>query len=480
MTVAGDPAVIRAETTQDPALEVTATEGDFGGDVLSLIAGAQYNTTGFNFLTATTSASADALFAVRGDGAAVISGGGLIVEVGGATIEQSGLHVNQAGATIAAGGLNVSQDGLTVEDGGAVIYDSGSNASTLLVQNLDVALPSHLSVLSIVSSAPETGVPYPDSFNLLDVVLDGDSTDPMSVLVVSSEPRTLVRAGGMDIIGGVTVASGGLMVEAAGVTIASGGLNVSGFGSFDTDVQVQGVLTTRGGLISTGVVTGTDVVIDGSVTASSGTLTVNGVASTGAITGTTAQLSGSVTAVGVASTGAITGTTAQLSGSLTAVGVASTGVITGTTVYATSFSNPSDRNLKFNIRGLKHRVSRLFDLDGVSFQYKTKKASVSNHTHFGFIAQDVEHHFPEVVTQSPSGWRSIDYISFIPLIVEGLKLERARVAQQEDKIYSLQRRVGALEEALAERVGALEAAVAGRVGALEYWKSQVQHRGLLL
>jgi len=109
-------------------------------------------------------------------------------------------------------------------------------------------------------------------------------------------------------------------------------------------------------------------------------------------------------------------------------------------VYATTFSNPSDRRLKSNIASLDTRAQHIFSLNGVSFNYKRRRsdgfvsadgAVDKNSTHFGFIAQEVEGRFPELVGRASDGMRSVQYSAFVPLIIEGMKGQRAEaVAQQ--------------------------------------------------
>jgi hypothetical protein len=100
------------------------------------------------------------------------------------------------------------------------------------------------------------------------------------------------------------------------------------------------------------------------------------------------------------------------------------------TVYATTVSTPSDRRLKANVQPLEQRARQIFALNGVSFNYKRRPdgavaqdgAVDTNRTHFGFIAQEVEGPFPELVGVSAgNGLRSVQYGAFVPLLVEGLK-----------------------------------------------------------
>jgi hypothetical protein len=126
---------------------------------------------------------------------------------------------------------------------------------------------------------------------------------------------------------------------------------------------------------------------------------------------------------------------------LTVAGISSSGTVTVSgSVYATTFANPSDRRLKANVLSLDARAQHIFSLNGVSFNYKRRQsdgavhaegAAEVNATHFGFIAQDVEGKFPELVGRASDGMRSVQYSAFVPLIIEGMKGQRAEAAAQQ-------------------------------------------------
>jgi hypothetical protein len=94
-----------------------------------------------------------------------------------------------------------------------------------------------------------------------------------------------------------------------------------------------------------------------------------------------------------------------------------------------SIYNPSDINLKDNIEQIsENKVSIFKNLEPKEFVYKedpTKK-------HFGFIAQDMEKIYPELVKDSDFGYKTINYVELIPLLVS--------------KINSMQKEIDVLKE----------------------------------
>ena len=95
---------------------------------------------------------------------------------------------------------------------------------------------------------------------------------------------------------------------------------------------------------------------------------------------------------------------------------------------------------------LDARSRHLFSLNGVSFNYKRRPdgtvhaegAPDLNATHFGFIAQEVEGRFPELVGKNSDGMRSVQYSAFVPLIVEGMKALRTDIASASAGVKALQ------------------------------------------
>lgn len=79
----------------------------------------------------------------------------------------------------------------------------------------------------------------------------------------------------------------------------------------------------------------------------------------------------------------------------------------------------SDKNLKNNIVDIsEEKINYLLDLNPVEF---TCKLDIKNNIHYGFIAQDLEKIYPELVKDSEKGYRKVNYMELIPLIVSKMK-----------------------------------------------------------
>ena len=146
----------------------------------------------------------------------------------------------------------------------------------------------------------------------------------------------------------------------------------------------------------------------------------------------------------------------------------------------------SDARLKENVQTLQNPLNIVSQLNGVSYNYKLSEinkyreqdaskfteaqnmqnsASVSSNAaltgkenddrlyqnavdrkeaedasrkRIGFLAQDIEKVLPELVQTDENGVKSIDYIGFIPLIVESLKEMQQTIQAQQNEIDILQ------------------------------------------
>jgi hypothetical protein len=186
---------------------------------------------------------------------------------------------------------------------------------------------------------------------------------------------------------------------------------------------------------------------------------------------------------------------------------------------ATTFSNPSDRRLKANVNSLEARAKHIFTLNGVSFNYKRKVINSSpaaarststssspssasqgsaagesshdadartgglqqrqlgavsadgvvdtNSTYFGFIAQEVEGQFPELVGRDSQGFRSVQYSAFVPLIIEGMKEQRS------DLVESIKDQRSKLAEGLKAQQSEIE-------GLWSQFREELREAGVLL
>jgi len=100
-----------------------------------------------------------------------------------------------------------------------------------------------------------------------------------------------------------------------------------------------------------------------------------------------------------------------------------------------SIFNPSDKNLKKNIEPITDDKSNsIINLEPIEFNYKDDK---SQRKHLGFIAQDVEKIYPELVIGGQNDVKSINYVEFIPLLVLKIQNQQKEIDELREQINKL-------------------------------------------
>jgi trimeric autotransporter adhesin len=104
------------------------------------------------------------------------------------------------------------------------------------------------------------------------------------------------------------------------------------------------------------------------------------------------------------------------------------------------WTGSSDRRLKKNISGIENALEKVMRVTGIRYDTIDETASVPQRgKYFGFIAQDLEPIFPEMVKTDRKGGKSVTYGSIIPVLVEAIK-------SQHKEIEVLRKEVKALKE----------------------------------
>ena len=129
------------------------------------------------------------------------------------------------------------------------------------------------------------------------------------------------------------------------------------------------------------------------------------------------------------------------------------------TINARKFNITSDERLKHNVNVLSYSLDKIICLQGVSFNWKENELPGANpliQKQTGFLAQDVEKVLPESVSKDGKGELSVDYISLIPLLVEGMKTQQENIQLQSEKIESKFQENQTLKQRIVEMEGKLE------------------------
>ncbi len=105
----------------------------------------------------------------------------------------------------------------------------------------------------------------------------------------------------------------------------------------------------------------------------------------------------------------------------------------------------SDERFKTDIRPLTSSACSIGGLTAVSYTLKNVRAEKGGATtRYGFIAQEVEAVYPELVQTDSAGYKYVDYIGMIPLLVGSLKAIEVRCDSLENVINGMKKTVNSV------------------------------------
>ena len=153
------------------------------------------------------------------------------------------------------------------------------------------------------------------------------------------------------------------------------------------------------------------------------------------------------------------------------LGSASYKLYVGGDIYVTGSYLPSDIKLKKNIKDISSPIEQLSKLQGISYEYDLDKMNLYrqdkinsmrmkdsltsgmeikeeyntecfNTKKMGFVAQDFQKVFPDLVKVDEDSLLSIDYIGLIPVLVEAIKTQQDKIDELEKKINKGSLKIG--------------------------------------
>ena len=100
-----------------------------------------------------------------------------------------------------------------------------------------------------------------------------------------------------------------------------------------------------------------------------------------------------------------------------------------------SIYNTSDKNHKEEIEPISEsKIENLFDLEPVEYKLKS---DTKNKKHYGLIAQDVEKVYPELISDSNLGFKSVNYMELLPLLLLKMKNMQKEIDDLREQIGTI-------------------------------------------
>jgi hypothetical protein len=266
-------------------------------------------------------------------------------------------------------------------------------------------------------------------------VLGATSISPVGHSQQGTAQGRLAQATGYDAYGEV--------VGVSGSSIPLGLSNTSGYVSFGVGGRFEANATSPLNLSGTGTyyVGGAFGRVQGEVNNASGNAVVAGIIGIDNSTGTAASFAGYFEG------------NAYFGGNV-GIGTMSPTEelhVVGDICYTGSIGACSDKRYKKNLETLTGVLEKVTSLRGVSFGWKQDEFPehrFSDRRQIGFIAQELEEVFPEVVTQDGEGYYLVDYGRLTPVLVEAIKDLKAENDAVKTQLAEMRAQ---LQQLLAER-----------------------------
>ncbi len=111
-------------------------------------------------------------------------------------------------------------------------------------------------------------------------------------------------------------------------------------------------------------------------------------------------------------------------------------------IQCTSLIETSDQRLKINILPLRNTLEKVQQIQGVYYNWNQEnfpEKDFSDEIQIGFIAQELEPVYPELIHTNADGYKSVNYTKLTPILVEAIK-------EQQQQIDDLQSQLTAQSE----------------------------------
>lgn len=130
------------------------------------------------------------------------------------------------------------------------------------------------------------------------------------------------------------------------------------------------------------------------------------------------------------------------------------------TVKANTFDNSSDRRWKKDITDIEEAAEILSELRPVAYSWRVEEfpeKDFDDNIHYGVIAQELEKVLPELVSTDNEGYKSVDYLGMIGLLIKGFQERGEEVERLKEELAAERATDREALTALNDRLKRLEA-----------------------
>ncbi|MBY0424394.1 MAG: tail fiber domain-containing protein [Cytophagales bacterium] len=109
-------------------------------------------------------------------------------------------------------------------------------------------------------------------------------------------------------------------------------------------------------------------------------------------------------------------------------------------IKSNGINETSDARFKKDIITLDHSLEKVMKLRGVSYAWRTSEfpqKEFSPRPQIGFIAQEIEKVYPELVETDKLGYKSVEYTKMVAILLEAIKEQQKLIESQSEEISGL-------------------------------------------
>lgn len=330
--------------------------------------------------------------------------------------------------------------------GGNIYNNTGTNVgigSTTPGDKLEVNGNIRFSGAGTLLAAPSTsGSAYSLTVKAGDPYVPvGGSGGSVNILATNNMPSGGSGYGNLGPSGNVNITSG------SGYNTAGGNINITAgqtscwalTGNSHSDVNIQGGANLVAADASSITVQGGGTVGVGCPTANAngGNLILKSGIGTGTGTQGNIQLLNGNVGIGTAAPSS----KLEVCGNTRIIGTLN---VSSTVTSSSGITCPSDIRYKKNITAIENPLQKLMQVNGVNYYWKTSDfpgMNFNDKLQTGFIAQDLEKVFPEMVFTDNTGYKSVDYSRLTPILVETIKEQQKEIKELSDRLAEVEKLV---------------------------------------
>ncbi len=122
-------------------------------------------------------------------------------------------------------------------------------------------------------------------------------------------------------------------------------------------------------------------------------------------------------------------------------------------VYCYGWAICSDQRWKTNIKPIQNALDNVLKMQGVTYYWKVDEYPDKHFPEgeqIGFIAQEIEKVYPQVVLTDKDGYKSVDYTKLTPVLVEAIKEQQKIIEELQKVIQQLQEENSQIKQANAQ------------------------------